>query len=116
MKKYYKIYLDNDTNGMLLNILEAIIGRVRCTCLNDFSYQDIKTYENVFVIAELIDNNLYDCITGIKLNDTNVKSLEEVNQKYVIDALRLYKEEDIERYNNALNEYLYYKDKGIKKI
>lgn len=23
MKKYYKIYLDNDTNGMLLNILEA---------------------------------------------------------------------------------------------
>ena len=29
MKKYYKIYLDNDTNGMLLNILEAIIGRVR---------------------------------------------------------------------------------------
>lgn len=114
MKKYYKIYLDNDTNGMLLNVLEAIIGRVRFTCLNDFSYQDIKTYENVFVIAELIDNNLYDCITGIKLNDTNIKSLEEVNQKYVIDALKLYKEEDIERYNNALNEYLSCKSKKKK--
>lgn len=114
MKKYYKIYLDNDTNGMLSNVLEVVIGRVRFTYLNDFSYQDIKIYENVFVVAELIDNNLYDCITGIKLNDTNIKSLEEVNQKYVIDTLKLYKEEDIERYNNALNKYLRYKSKKKK--